>query len=93
MKIIKRFKDGCDNANIKLNILILVKIMYPLGGRLAKCNYSSEQHVTIKSKQWSLLCTLTDYSFPKLKLHGLEKFVQKDLIRRLLAETSTFFLK
>lgn len=38
MKIIKRFKDGCDNANIKLNILILVKIMYPLGGRLAKCN-------------------------------------------------------
>lgn len=86
MKIIKRFKDGCDNANIKLNILILVKIMYPLGGRLAKCNY-------FKSKQWSLLCTLTDYSFPRLKLHELEKFVQKDLIHRLLAETSTFFLK
>lgn len=39
MKIVKRFKDGGDNANIKLNFLILVKIMYPLGGRLAKCNY------------------------------------------------------
>lgn len=31
MKIIKRFKDGCDNANIKLNILILVQNNVSLG--------------------------------------------------------------
>lgn len=39
MKIVKRSKDGSDNENSKLNILVLVKIMCLLGGRLAKCNY------------------------------------------------------